>query len=327
MKYILNETKVRTTNNFKINDLKIDLDIEEKELSKPLNKINYSIKNNFDSKIGLKHNKYNNIDINIEEDTDLINIDYDIDDTNYLVDQININLKDNTNSNIIICYKGNGFHNLKLVLQANKLSISNISVINMLSSGKSFISYEAYLDENSSININHIDLGGDIKVTNYYSELNGKESSINFNNIYIGKNNDRIDMNYYAYNKNINTDNKINIYGLLNDNAYKTFKGTIDFVKGSSKSVGEESEDVILLSDKAISTSLPMLLCHEDDVVGSHGVSTGKIDSDKLFYLMSKGLDYDESKKLIIMANYNKVINNIIEEYKNQIINYLDKEI
>lgn len=327
MKYILNETKVRTTNNFKINDLKIDLDIEEKELSKPLNKINYSIKNNFDSKIGLKHNKYNNIDINIEEDIDLINIDYDIDDTNYLVDQININLKDNTNSNIIICYKGNGFHNLKLVLQANKLSISNISVINMLSSGKSFISYEAYLDENSSININHIDLGGDIKVTNYYSELNGKESSINFNNIYIGKNNDRIDMNYYAYNKNINTDNKINIYGLLNDNSYKTFKGTIDFVKGSSKSVGEESEDVILLSDKAISTSLPMLLCHEDDVVGSHGVSTGKIDSDKLFYLMSKGLDYDESKKLIIMANFNKVINNIKEEYKNQIINYLDKEI
>lgn len=327
MKYTLNETKVRTSNNFKINDLKIDLDIEEKELSKPLNKINYSIKNNFDSKIGLKHNKYNNIDINIEEDTDLINIDYDIDDTNYLVDQININLKDNTNSNIIICYKGNGFHNLKLVLQANKLSISNISVINMLSSGKSFISYEAYLDENSSININHIDLGGDIKVTNYYSELNGKESSINFNNIYIGKNNDRIDMNYYAFNKNINTDNKINIYGLLNDNAYKTFKGTIDFVKGSSKSVGEESEDVILLSDKAISTSLPMLLCHEDDVVGSHGVSTGKIDSDKLFYLMSKGLDYDESKKLIIMANFNKVINNIKEDYKNQIIDYLDKEI
>ena len=327
MKYTLNETKVRTTNNFKINDLKIDLDIEEKELSKPLNTVNYSIKNNFDSKIGLKHNKYNNIDINIEEDTDLINIDYDIDDTNYLIDQININLKDKTNSNIIICYKGNGFHNLKLVLKSNELSISNISVINMLTSGKSFISYEAYLDENSSININHIDLGGEIKVTNYYSELNGKNSSISFNNIYIGKNSDRIDMNYYTYNKNINTDNKINIYGLLNDNSYKTFKGTIDFTKGSAKSNGEEIEDVILLSDKAISTSLPMLLCHEDDVVGSHGVSTGKIDGDKLFYLMSKGLDYDESKKLIIMANFNKVINNIKEEYKNQIIDYLDKEI
>jgi Fe-S cluster assembly scaffold protein SufB len=42
---------------------------------------------------------------------------------------------------------------------------------------------------------------------------------------------------------------------------------------------------------------------------------------------MSKGLDYDESKKLIIMANFNKVINNIKEEYKNQIIDYLDKEI
>ena len=327
MKYTLNETKTRTSNNFKINDLKIDLDIIEKELSRPLNTINYSIKNNFDSKIGLKHTKYNNIDINVENDTDLINVDYDIDDTNYLVDQININLKDKTNSNIIICYKGNGFHNLKLILNAKELSVSNISVINMIASGKSFISYEAYMDESSSININHIDLGGELKVTNYYSELNGKNSSITFNNIYTGKNNDRIDMNYYSYNKNINTDNKINVYGLLNDNSYKTFKGTIDFVKGSTKSVGEEAEDVILLSDKAISTSLPMLLCHEDDVVGAHGVSTGKIDGDKLFYLMSKGLDYDESKKLIIMANFNKVINNIKDDYKNQIIDYLDKEI
>ena len=61
MKYTLNETKTRTSNNFKINDLKIDLDIIEKELSRPLNTINYSIKNNFDSKIGLKHTKYNNL--------------------------------------------------------------------------------------------------------------------------------------------------------------------------------------------------------------------------------------------------------------------------
>ena len=34
MKYILNETPVRTSNNFRINDLTIDLDIKEKELSK-----------------------------------------------------------------------------------------------------------------------------------------------------------------------------------------------------------------------------------------------------------------------------------------------------
>ena len=34
MKYILNETPVRTSNNFRINDITLDLNIEEKELSK-----------------------------------------------------------------------------------------------------------------------------------------------------------------------------------------------------------------------------------------------------------------------------------------------------
>ena len=57
MKYILNETPVRTSNNFRINDLTLDLNIKEKELSKlNVKGIEYkeSIKTNFNSKINLK---------------------------------------------------------------------------------------------------------------------------------------------------------------------------------------------------------------------------------------------------------------------------------
>jgi Fe-S cluster assembly scaffold protein SufB len=57
-----------------------------------------------------------------------------------------------------------------------------------------------------------------------------------------------------------------------------------------------------------------MLLCHEEDVEGTHGVSTGKIDEDKLFYLMSRGINEKDAKKLIINANYNLVIDNILDE-------------
>ena len=60
MKYILNETPIRTSNNFKINDITLDLNIEEKELSKINVNGEYkeSIKENFNSRINLKHNKY-----------------------------------------------------------------------------------------------------------------------------------------------------------------------------------------------------------------------------------------------------------------------------
>ena len=121
-------------------------------------------------------------------------------------------------------------------------------------------------------------------------------------------------MNYYIGLNNKSTKGYINTYGSLSGNSYKTFKGTIDFLEGSSKSFGEENENCILLSDTATSKSLPMLLCHEEDVEGAHGVSTGKIDEEKLFYLMSRGIEEKEAKKLIINANYNIVIDKILDE-------------
>ncbi len=307
MKYILNETPIRTSNNFKINDITLDLNIEEKELSKINIKGEYkeSIKENFNSKINLKHNKYRYIDIEASGD---IEITSELE-TNYLVDQININIKDN--SNIVIRYTGNGYNNSKICINASKYSKANITVINLLSKDSiSLISFENSIDESSDININFIDLGGKIRLSNYYSVL--ERNSINtFNNLYIGKESDRIDLNYYMVNKGEKSNSNIEIAGALFDQSNKSFKGIIDFLEGSKNAIGYENENCLLFSNTAISKSLPMLLCHEEDVSGTHSVSTGKVDEDKLFYLTSKGIDEEEAKYLIMIGNFNKVLDRV----------------
>ena len=324
MKYILNETPVRTSNNFRINDLTLDLDIKEKELSKlNVKGIEYkeSIKTNFNSKINLKHNNYRCLDIDITKDS---NIEISsLLETNYLVDQININLSKNTNSSIVIKYGGEGFHNLKICINANKNSTSNITILNLLSRDSiSFISFENSIDEESNIDINFIDLGGKIKVSNYYSVLENKSTNT-FNNIYIGKEKDILDMNYYMLNKGEKTNSNIEIAGALFDESNKNFKGIIDFIEGSKNAVGYENENCLLFSDKAISKSLPMLLCHEEDVSGTHSVSTGKPDEDKLFYLKSRGISEDESKKLIMIGNFTKALTKV--KNKEEILEYIDE--
>lgn len=323
MKYVLNETPIRTSNNFKINDFIVDLDIKKDNFSKyEISNINYneSIKDNFNSKIGLKDDKYLNIDIDAKDN---IMIKNTFDESNYLVSQININLKENINSNIIILYKSEKevFNNSKIVINAKKNSKSNISIINLLNNdSKSLISIENTEEDNSDVTINFIDLGGNLKISNYYSKLDGINSKNNFNNIYMGINDDKIDMNFYLANNNKNTTGYILSNGSLDNNSHKAFKGTIDFIEGSSKSIGEENENCIMLSDTCISRSLPMLLCHEEDVQGAHGVSTGKIDESKLFYLMSKGISEKEAKKLIINANFNDIINEITNEEIRQLV-------
>ena len=333
MEQLLNKTYVRTCNNFKINELKVDLDFKEDKFSEleiessELDKldINKSIKSNFLNKVGLFSKKYYSLEVLVKNTlSNSVFISYDFSDSNYyLADEIVLNLKENTSSDFIIIFKGENkcISNCKLVINADNNSDSNISIVNLVNdSSSSFLSVESNLKENALVTHNYIDLGGNLKVSNFYIELNGDNSISDLNSIYMGCNSDRIDMNYYIKCNNLNTKGTILSYGTLNDLSYKSFKGTIDFIKGCSKSVGMEQENCMLLSNKCKSKSLPILLCGEENVVGTHGVSSGKIDENKLFYLMSKGLSEVEAKKMIIMSLFNQVINNIKDEKIKEII-------
>lgn len=107
-KYILNETPVRTTNNYRINNLEIDLDIpkltkiNEYKINQDINLI-HEEKNNYNSKIGLEHNKYNSYTINIEKNyKEPIIFDYEFSkENNTLIEEININISEKKNANLI----------------------------------------------------------------------------------------------------------------------------------------------------------------------------------------------------------------------------------
>ena len=104
---------------------------------------------------------------------------------------------------------------------------------------------------------------------------------------------------------------KMNVLGTLDNYSQKNFVGTINFLKGSQKSVGEENEYAILLSDKAKSKATPILLCAEENVDGKHSSSCGKFDAELLFYIESRGIIETDAKKLLVKAKLNKLISKI----------------
>ena len=104
------------------------------------------------------------------------------------------------------------------------------------------------------------------------------------------------------------------VKGALMDEAQKVFRGTLDFITGSAGSVGRENEDVILLSPGVRNRSVPLMLSGEGDVDGHHAVSIGKMDEAKLFYLMSRGLDLAEARRLVVEADLFPVLDRISDE-------------
>ena len=221
------------------------------------------------------------------------------------------------------------FHNGLIRVRAGINSRVNIVIINFMNDkSNNILSIDNRLAENSFVKYNIVDFGGKNSITNLYSNLEGDFSNNIINCIYLGKDDEKIDINYTGelYGKKTNID--IEVQGALKDRAVKHFKGTIDFKKGCKKAVGNENEGCMLLSSTAKSLALPMLLCSEEDVEGNHSSSSGKADDKELFYIMTRGFEKKEAEKLLVRAKFNSILQNITdEELKEKVLEEIDKRL
>ncbi|MBK8805417.1 MAG: Fe-S cluster assembly protein SufD [Bacteroidales bacterium] len=93
-----------------------------------------------------------------------------------------------------------------------------------------------------------------------------------------------------------------NYRGLANDSGVGIFTGKIFVAKGAQKTLAQQSNKNIVLSNKAKIHSKPQLEIYADDVSCSHGSTTGQIDKDALFYCQSRGISKQDALKLLINA-------------------------
>mgnify|MGYP000094984038 FL=1 len=148
---------------------------------------------------------------------------------------------------------------------------------------------------------------GDIYSDNR-TELEGDSSSINAEVAYLGKNSQTIDYNIAVNHWGKDTHSEINAAGALMDSAKKVFRGTINFKTGSSDSKGSENETVIMLGDDVVNKTVPLILCSEENVEGSHGATIGELDDDTLFYFESRGIGREEAERIMAYAALKRLI-------------------
>lgn len=348
----LNETPVRTSRNFNINNIKLD-NIEIPKKIPTFNKKNVTLDRDkvdiypsaseakltygISPELAELANSHPNENIQLVMNSEInsnTEINYEIDNKNkILIDQVEIIANEGTKSTIVIKYKSNedveAFHNGIIRVNAKQNSKVNVILVNLLNTkSNNFISIENTLESNAKINYTIVDFGGAHSITNYYSNLIGDSSDNSLNAIYLGKENQVFDLNYIGELRGKKSNIDIEVQGALKDTAKKHFKGTIDFKKGCKKATGNENEACMLLSDKAKSIALPMLLCSEEEIEGNHSSSAGKIGEKELFYIMSRGFEIKEAMKLMVRAKFNKILENIQDEsLKQEILEEIDRRL
>ena len=170
------------------------------------------------------------------------------------------------------------------------------------------------VEEGGTFSYTIIEIGANELVSKLSVELAGKDAAADIAAFYFADKKRKFDFNYLVRQRGAHTDANMQVKGALMDEAQKVFRGTLDFIAGSAGSVGRENEDVIILSPGVRNRSVPLMLSGEGDVDGHHAVSIGKMDEAKLFYLMSRGLDLAEARRLVVEADLFPVLARISDE-------------
>ncbi|MGQ4808189.1 hypothetical protein NKDENANG_01556 [Candidatus Entotheonellaceae bacterium PAL068K] len=86
------------------------------------------------------------------------------------------------------------------------------------------------------------------------------------------------------------------------------FRGVIWLRPEAQQTNAYQANHSLLLDPKSRADALPILEIEADDVRCKHGSTSGRIDEEQIFYLMSRGLSYQEAQRMIVQGFFETVI-------------------
>ncbi|MBR4554517.1 MAG: SufD family Fe-S cluster assembly protein [Ruminococcus sp.] len=170
------------------------------------------------------------------------------------------------------------------------------------------------LDESAELELVQLYIGGSDTVSEIVTELAGARSKVS---TVIGcalDGDNKLDINLIARHRGRKSESVIDVSSVLKGQSVKTFKGTIDFINGSSGAKGSEHEDALLLDNRVRNRTVPVILCEEENVEGSHGATIGRLDERHIFYLRSRGTSEEKIYELMSRSKLMKAVGRIGDE-------------
>ena len=223
---------------------------------------------------------------------------------------------DNTNKNFI-----NIFYNFNLL----KDSILKNYKIDKFKNDNLKYSFNNIEQGNNSVSETFIlSAGSDYFKNEINCNLNGEYSSAFINGVFSLKENQQHEIRTTINHLVENTKSYQLIKSVLGKNAKSAYQGKIFVNSKAQKTDGYQLSKAILLDETSEFNAKPELEIYADDVKCSHGSASGSLNEDSIFYLMSRGLNYQQSKELLINGFLLDVVEKITDsEIKNLIKNII----
>jgi len=180
--------------------------------------------------------------------------------------------------------------------------------------------------ENSHVVTSGITLHNGYTRNNYHFRLEGEYAEAHVGGLAICDKSQHID-NFAFLDHAVPhcTSNEL-FKNVLQDKSTGVFCGKILVEKDAQKTLAYQTNRNLCASEEAQMFSKPQLEIYADDVKCSHGLTTGQLDEDALFYMRARGIDQEEARLLLMVAFTRDVVDLIrIDTLQDRLTSLIDK--
>ncbi|MCD8543208.1 MAG: SufD family Fe-S cluster assembly protein [Gammaproteobacteria bacterium] len=173
--------------------------------------------------------------------------------------------------------------------------------------------------ENSTFSATTIDNGAALSRTDIFVNLDAPYAKTSLQGIFETTNQQIADHHSIINHHAPFCESMQHYRGIANDSSTGIFNGKVIIEKNAQKSIVNQLNKNLLLSNKATINTKPELEIYADDVKASHGATVGQLDEQALFYLQSRGIETNDARQLLIdgflYAIFSTIKNKNIAEY------------
>jgi len=168
-----------------------------------------------------------------------------------------------------------------------------------------------YQQDNSVFSSTTVTYTGEVIRNNATVEVDGSFCESNLFGVCIGKGEMHVDNSTRMDHVQPDCESNELYKHVLNDASTAVFNGKVFVDRGSQRIDAYQQNDTMVLTKDADIFTKPELEIYADDVVCSHGATTGQMDDEGIFYLRSRGLSERRARILMLQAFVEEVISEI----------------
>lgn len=147
-----------------------------------------------------------------------------------------------------------------------------------------------------------LNLGGGYVRSESVSHLRGTGGRSDMLAVTVARDSQEFDQRTFQIHEAPGTASDLLYKNALDDQARTIFSGLIRVDPGAHQTDAYQKVRNLLLSDEAEANSAPGLEIEADDVRCTHGATTGQIEQEELFYLLSRGISKAAAQRLIVLG-------------------------